>query len=509
MLYEEFQSTPSVGIWVANSSTMTQLVNAYSQKGSFSLENRFPYEILSFIFTLAADAADRLPCPSKRQCSLAISHVSQLWRQIALDLPNLWTQLSPLPSPFVNTLLSRSGQAPLDIHVGSTISSYSEFLAQVLHHQPRWRLFHVELSERGLWDAIEGLPEHLETLRVERPDRATWNRPNLNIPSHGFPQLRELGLRGVRLPLSSLIRNSLRKLSLASVSPLDRDFIYSLLRSSPRLEELIFRDLPNAQFESNRLPPVQLPCLRILQLDVETYDEFTQPQPQNICCSILGLIIAPPSLQLHMSAPLSIHRRFGSLFPTLSEIQSNLPNLSRVRTLELKISNGDAVRMGIDIEGYGMNNEKVFSFRYRQAFAEALFEDLGRVFPMPSLEKVSLTLSPHVDTKIVVDFLARHPTITDLSFRGCTGPIEALLLIPTQPVLCPSLTKLSLSGCFIKTNMLIAIFKSRIQKDVKGDNGAPLSQNVARLEYLTICNVHFITAKEILALEELVTVIQL
>lgn len=501
---------------------MEQPVNADSQRSRFSMENRFPYEILSFIFTLAAEAADRHPCPSKRQCSVAISHVSRLWRQIALNRPELWTQLSPSPSPFVNTLLARSGQARLDIYFGTTSSSYPKFLAQVLHHQPRWKLCHLTFFEGESWprDIIQALPENLEMLRLERAEDMISNLSNFNdidiLPSHGFPQLCELVLRAVRFPIGSPIYTGLKRVSLVSTLP-PEGAVCSLLRSSPHLEELIPCDLPNLKFGLSELTwpnersLVQLPCLRILQVHLKAADDATRFLIRaNVCRFILGEIAAPPSLQLHLSAPLGFYKRLSTLFPTPAEVESNLPNLSRVHTLEIHVRHGNIEGMGIDLEGRGVNNEAVFSFRFDHALAQTLFQDLGRVFPMPTLEKVYLSLGQRADAMSVMAFLARHPTITDLSFHdSIAGPIEALLLTSTRRVICPLLARLTLSNCSIKADVLIAVVKSRTtQKDVEGDGGDPLFQNVARLEHITTCNMPLITKEAILALEELVTVVQ-
>ena len=125
--------------------------------------NQLPHEILSIIFKYSFEQKER--CYNHETLflvseilafELQISHVCRLWRNIALDTPSLWTNISvitteSLPYERVVAHLERSKSLPLDIYIAGGVTqlpsveadTFEALLALLVPHLSRWASIQV------------------------------------------------------------------------------------------------------------------------------------------------------------------------------------------------------------------------------------------------------------------------------------------------------------------------------------------------------------------------------
>ncbi|KAI0309258.1 hypothetical protein OF83DRAFT_90293 [Amylostereum chailletii] len=238
-----------------------------------------PPEILIQIFSHAVLSQ---PHAAQHPTAVAISHVNHLWREIALDLPVLWTAISTLHPRWTLALARRSRTRPIDIRA-------------VHHAAPTARAPHLVLSEadmarvRVLALCPYALPLHLACQPMRALEELELHGTRSHSAGDGdgelmmflnrglfrgaFPRLRVLRLDFTALhPSSPLLRAPLTVLSLCDVPDLwetSRDMV-DCLRRLPALEELAVVRCCPVLYEYAAHPAVacvRLPRLRALTLE--------------------------------------------------------------------------------------------------------------------------------------------------------------------------------------------------------------------------------------------------
>ncbi|KAJ7906918.1 hypothetical protein B0H13DRAFT_2662635 [Mycena leptocephala] len=142
-----------------------------------SVINLIPPELLCYIFTLLvlplkSDSsspviprfnAPRLSGPWILGGPWVFGQVCSHWRALSVSLPTLWTSItvfttvSPRELSLLNIQLSRTGSAPLDLHIRFTSGTrfppnfdlFDLFLARLVSYSARWRVLHLEFD--GAW----------------------------------------------------------------------------------------------------------------------------------------------------------------------------------------------------------------------------------------------------------------------------------------------------------------------------------------------------------------------
>ncbi|KAJ7795212.1 hypothetical protein B0H13DRAFT_2511710 [Mycena leptocephala] len=132
-----------------------------------SVINGIPPELLCYIFTL-------LVPPLKSDSSSPViptfnaPRVSGPWI-LGVSLPTLWTSItvfttvSPRKLSLLNIQLSRTGSAPLDLHIRFTrpLPEFELLLPRLVSHSARWRMLHLEFNAGWLpgetFAALNGL----------------------------------------------------------------------------------------------------------------------------------------------------------------------------------------------------------------------------------------------------------------------------------------------------------------------------------------------------------------
>ncbi|EKM79310.1 hypothetical protein AGABI1DRAFT_40066, partial [Agaricus bisporus var. burnettii JB137-S8] len=205
---------------------------------------------------------------------LAVSHVCQHWRHVALRTPSLWTTLyfrETSHIPRAVAYLARCSRSPnrrLDIlvdtvapqdHVpGVTLCTeeLSSIFSLIMSHVLYWRAFHLKVRDNackliarknlGGSDPAPNLETlqlyHFEDFRQVQDLYIATYRPPVRIFSNSLPNLRNVSLIGVNLPWDqSPYLLNLRTLELALHSDNIRPpYTYwdRMLRYSPNLQRL-------------------------------------------------------------------------------------------------------------------------------------------------------------------------------------------------------------------------------------------------------------------------------
>ena len=244
-----------------------------------------------------------------------VSHVCRFWRDVALNMPSLWTNLDFTEGPpFTKSRvwIERSQNLPLDIHIdcggsdddddddeeSSTVSEFSDSIATkedlivvlglIVPHVARWRSLRVEVESYDYMHlALTSLAEcpaapQLECLQLSHHDDADvtelFQPEHLReffLPFHGIaPKLNSVNLWGVHIMWSAPFLSGLTDLELAyhspDVSPSWEDFS-RMLRNSPSLETLSLcmsgaETLPTDVTEED---VIELPSLKSLVLSYQ------------------------------------------------------------------------------------------------------------------------------------------------------------------------------------------------------------------------------------------------
>ncbi|KAF4578224.1 hypothetical protein EYR40_001611 [Pleurotus pulmonarius] len=181
------------------------------RNAEWSVTRKLPSEILSLIFVQCAITDDTGPSPS---CEY-LSHVSKLWRTVALNEPRLWTNLEGLSGQWIQECVKRSKAAPLRIvYVGDSDDSDDDFedddsmegegeilgtetdFASFNSSLPPWeRPEEISFKAREMLEPLFDLPAKIGELHVETCRSDLLSR--LDTPA---PVLSALTLERVRVP---------------------------------------------------------------------------------------------------------------------------------------------------------------------------------------------------------------------------------------------------------------------------------------------------------------------
>lgn len=196
----------------------------------FVLGAGFDYPYAHSPFLLKPEQA-YAPAPSSN-VQVVVSHVCQLWRQVALRTPSLWSTLHFREKSHINrakAYLARCTRSPcylLDILFDSVseedyfpgVTLYKDEVRSIFQlitpHVKRWRSFHLKIRDndcKGLarqFLSTCGPAPNLETLQLYHFEdyRTTQNlylatyRPPVVVFNNSLPRLKNVSLIGVNLP---------------------------------------------------------------------------------------------------------------------------------------------------------------------------------------------------------------------------------------------------------------------------------------------------------------------
>ncbi|KAF8891378.1 hypothetical protein BD779DRAFT_200589 [Infundibulicybe gibba] len=265
-----------------------------------------PNELLGFIFDIA-HIATPFERTTKLPTEVLISHVCQHWRNLALALPELWSNITlPCSNPKglerSLTYLKRTSQYPLDLLLdfrarGGSHGEPEEIIwLTVLDHATRWRSLTVRLSSaHGLASTSIALQDIsvplLERFEVVSSVSSPLGPASQRIFGGGAPSLRWLRVTNIpfqqcRPPLLTLTK---LELCLSEKARLSGMKFVGLLKSVPSLKYLslgggVVNGLLNPVVAGREI--VEMPHLL----------EFQLADPRMVLSYYLALVSAP---QLH------------------------------------------------------------------------------------------------------------------------------------------------------------------------------------------------------------------
>ncbi|KAI0063856.1 hypothetical protein BV25DRAFT_1823928 [Artomyces pyxidatus] len=224
-----------------------------------------PSDILALVFeSLALDQppgldSHRRGAPNAKYTMLGwitATHVCTRWRQVALDIPTLWNQVTPeLGFAWFKRMLTRSRKTPISITLRSEVlgSKEKDYLEMLADHLFRTR----SLTVSGHFDTISSsffphpVPQ-LQTLKLH----SNWSMPENLPPIYQFfnlpSSLREISFSNFSFSWNDIPAcHNLTRLTVTTVaydiaprtsSAFECDIFLDFLRSSPNLESLILKN---------------------------------------------------------------------------------------------------------------------------------------------------------------------------------------------------------------------------------------------------------------------------
>lgn len=295
-----------------------------------------PPEILAEIFVHCIPDG-QFPLPYRTEAPLSLTHVSSLWRSLAISTPDLWTGLhinykDPAEDiPATETWLSRSGDKPLSLSIAIDFSEQpqQEILDNLCRHSKRWK--HVRLEFRNLFcppmyslDMALNDIEELTTFEFHARDISTINVAPITNLLACAPKLREVTWVDDLADTDTLLQLPLNRLTRLSLSmdhgTLDRqvlDACYNLehirltrpFSLTPHLQEpLLLPKLYSINISSaitGVLDHLVLPALREVRIHGENDSNGNDADPTPLlslirrsACSITSLTVSPPMTEV-------------------------------------------------------------------------------------------------------------------------------------------------------------------------------------------------------------------
>ncbi|KIK53195.1 hypothetical protein GYMLUDRAFT_49518 [Collybiopsis luxurians FD-317 M1] len=206
------------------------MANSYDEVSIYKLPPEIYYSVFDLLVSEDLYELESGPALKKPIASFAISQVSQRWRAIALDLPQIWTSIRIFhfcnsQREMVKELITRSKDLPLDFVLEYDRSlertetrNFWEILLTIMAHSLRWRSLRIVANEilfvqicsnfSGGREApilqrleLVVLPGPIYSSHVYHPD--FLHVPPLSLEFHQIPQLKHLILHGIHLKTRS------------------------------------------------------------------------------------------------------------------------------------------------------------------------------------------------------------------------------------------------------------------------------------------------------------------
>ncbi|ETW84720.1 hypothetical protein HETIRDRAFT_314475 [Heterobasidion irregulare TC 32-1] len=313
------------------------------RRNRLPIVSSLPPELLARIFCFSA----AIDTPSSRALGwIRVTHVCNQWRQVALDHPALWANVSlEIGSRWSEEMIQRAKLAPLIIQSNEVVS---ETVVGILHsHLARTAELHLFGCKRDLVHIAGTLTTSaplMEKVVIFSLDERCVHLP-VDLFGHHAPLLRSAFFHGCSIPWSSpLLRNlsylditlpplQQSNMDVAPYLPSHEEF-FDLLANMHQLESLSIEEyfpryLPEATASSRmRHPVIKLPHLSALKLVGQWSD----------CALVLGSIEVPATSRIILDCRDLDSDRFNSmLLPILARHSGKTGDTLPMRTLLMNI----------------------------------------------------------------------------------------------------------------------------------------------------------------------------
>ncbi|KDQ10646.1 hypothetical protein BOTBODRAFT_57878 [Botryobasidium botryosum FD-172 SS1] len=452
--------------------------------------DRVPVDILAAIFKLAAQPDQNSVLPPERRPPLNVAQVSSRWRETALNMPELWTQVDATlaGTPPTDKLIrssqeipSNAGLAPArteqvtsaqdEARIGSPtqtdIEDYEvqidafERMQPLLPHAALWRSLKLHSLQQADLELLVLPVPNLEVFHAEIDADA---RPGtqLNLPTNLFdgfaPHLRDVKLTSVHMSLSSHLLSHLTSLHLCNIkfgkgSTMLR--LMAVLRSSPQLQYLT---LSGANLPASGGRPLGEKAL-LLDLQTITIDNMSDTTVRHLMSSII--VSRRTKVALSPSSGMS----FATTFPPPTvDIPSSFPNLHRVGHLRITALAREIHVVGKDARGGRTLADLRFTSTKRgRPMPLMVLESLGAGWPLPHLKSITFwDLQPDaISVEFFVDTLYGFPALETLSFDECDPAFVKALIATPKDYVCPLLQRLEIQASDIGGKEVVKVVTSR------------------------------------------------
>ncbi|KAJ4469563.1 hypothetical protein J3R30DRAFT_3304062, partial [Lentinula aciculospora] len=303
--------------------------------------SQLPAEILCtiFLFCSVADPLTGTTYPADyRWRWITVTHISRLWRDIALSCPALWSKPEFTKTEWAYEMIRRSKMAPLIIEVTPNnwiTPRVVDAVSEGLKHLPRINEIHLSVSRENMDKLLSGINHPAPFLRtlfldISRNDPYYHSRAEPYILPGDFlggdaSRLSHIELTRCHLRWdSSLLRNiSFLKVHNPGPPAPTLDQFIDALAGMPQLEVL---DLENTLPGTPLTKATERPGVTLLRLR-----KLRTVGALNECAIFLEHVVLPPNATIHIVAKCGDAPESGS--PTLQLIHDVCQHLPVVREM--------------------------------------------------------------------------------------------------------------------------------------------------------------------------------
>ncbi|TFK63445.1 hypothetical protein BDN72DRAFT_963916 [Pluteus cervinus] len=247
-------------------------------RNTFTPTYRLPPEILTRVFSFVryVPQVDESQAKKKLLRWIAVTHVSQHWRNVAIGSPSLWSCIcSSYPKRIAEEWLQRSKDAALSFNWQGTPSLDPQLVSTSLF---RTRDLALDLTLNG-WKTLLPLLTPSAPLLESLIISFTNNPPPSPIPENLFsgitPRLRHLELRGCNIDINSSLFMDLTSLELRKPRhKFPTTDVLNILSKLPRLVSVVLCSVldQSADLASPNVDIVALNSLKLLYIQGESFD---------------------------------------------------------------------------------------------------------------------------------------------------------------------------------------------------------------------------------------------
>ncbi|KAI0055728.1 hypothetical protein BV25DRAFT_1921579 [Artomyces pyxidatus] len=272
---------------------------------------QIPVEILIHIFSFIK-CHPRWPHrnPDRPPAWVAVTHVCQFWREVALSSPLLWSNIVTYNMHWMQETLARSKAAPISLpmYVNHSTWELPKTLTSVITHiiPHILRAKKITIHGANISSYVQPLFEHaapwLEVLELSDIRSHFDNRNRILLPRQEALNLRTLRLKRCSFmwPIPTLFSPALTELKISHMLPEDRPSllqIRAVLLTMPNLKILVLSDVLRKSPDSTAFvvdpasSTVSLPFLQSLS--------FTAEKAVDVV-SFISQLIVPSNASLHL-----------------------------------------------------------------------------------------------------------------------------------------------------------------------------------------------------------------
>ncbi|KDQ16046.1 hypothetical protein BOTBODRAFT_54188 [Botryobasidium botryosum FD-172 SS1] len=449
------------------------LSSAGSRRNELQPIYRLPDELMISIFESVEQAEDNMYMSLLERAPINLSHVSRLWRDIALNTPTLWTKLDDNNASIVDVFIERSGNASLRVDIAdNNFYDTLQLTPPLLHHVHRWE----SLSLGAFRDRSIRTLGKLPAPRLKK--LVIWGEMDNDIPEGALytdflggqtPCLRDLELHSVHFAFAPSLYKDLTRLYLKHAGANIAEPLLAALRACPLLEELTVksRDTSESGGMGRRETPAPISLLRLRSMDLTMHHGHIH--------AILLPLITSPALCISAKATVVHEDRFTlrDILPLALNAQGFLPGIFAIDTLLLAVQKPQTFRI------HGINSKSMtpaltidLQHPLFAKLATGVVSNLSRDLPVTSLSALTLSDLPD-DYNLVVAlgrFLMNWPSVSSLTLSGCRMAQFLGLVLPGAS---PSLLYLHLNHVIIDSATLTNAMKDRVGSSSEADQNPP------------------------------------